>query len=88
MDTSLLLQWHWDPGVLFFLVALCVGYFAGIGPLRRRHQPGEPATRGQITLFVSAIALLFVTLVSPLDALGTNYLFRAHITQAVILSRF
>jgi putative membrane protein len=88
MDTSLLLQWHWDAGVLLFLAALCGGYFAGIGPLRRKYHLGEPATRRQITLFVSAIALIFLTLVSPLDALGNNYLFSAHITQAVILTTF
>lgn len=88
MDTSLLLQWHWDPGVLLFLTALCVGYFAGIGPLRRTYQLGEPATRRQINYFVSCVALLFITLVSPLDALGNDYLFSAHITQVVILTTF
>jgi putative membrane protein len=85
---SLLLQWHWDPGVLLFLVALCAGYFAGIGPLRRRYHLGEPATPRQITLFLSTIALLFLTLVSPLDALGNNYLFSAHITQVLLLTTF
>jgi cytochrome c oxidase assembly factor CtaG len=88
MDSSFLLQWHWDPGVLLFLAALSAGYFAGIGPLRRRYHLGEPATRRQINCFLSFIALLFVTLVSPLDALGNDYLFSAHITQVVILTTF
>src|SRR5689334_7962688 len=88
METSILLQWHWDPGVLLFLAALCVGYFASIGPLRRKYSLGEPATRRQIRYFVSFIALVFVTLVSPLDALGNNYLFSAHITQVVFLTTF
>ncbi|HEY7350001.1 MAG TPA: cytochrome c oxidase assembly protein [Ktedonobacterales bacterium] len=88
MDTSLLLQWHWDAGVLLFLAALCAGYFAGIGPLRQKYRLGEPATRGQILLFLSAIALLFLTLVSPLDTLGNQYLFSAHITQVLILTTF
>jgi putative membrane protein len=86
MDTSLLLQWHWDPGVLLFLAALSAGYALGIGPLRRKYHLGEPATRRQITLFVSCVALLFITLVSPLDAIGNDDLFSAHITQAVILT--
>lgn len=87
MDTSSLwLQWHLDPGVLLFLAALCVGYFYGISSLRRRYQLGEPASRSQITLFIITVALIFLTLVSPLDALGNNYLFSAHITQAFILT--
>jgi cytochrome c oxidase assembly factor CtaG len=88
MDTSLLLQWHWDPGVLLFLAALGGGYFASIGPLRRRYALGEPATRRQIILFSSAIALIFLTLVSPLDVLGNEYLFSAHMTQVVIITTF
>ena len=88
MDTSLWLQWHFDPGVLLFLAALCGGYFAGIGPLRRRYNLGEPATRRQVLLFSSAIALTFLTLTSPLDVLGNDYLFSAHMAQAVILTTF
>jgi|ERR1051326_444953 putative membrane protein len=88
MDMSILLQWHWDPGVLLFLAALCVGYAVGIGPLRRTYHLGEPATRRQISYFVSFIALVFVTLVSPLDVLGNDYLFSAHITQVVMLTTF
>lgn len=86
MNTPLWLQWHLDPGVLLFLAALCAGYVAGIGPLRRRYKLGEPATRQQITLFSISIALIFLTLVSPLDALGNDYLFSAHILQAFILT--
>jgi cytochrome c oxidase assembly factor CtaG len=88
METPILLQWHWDPGVLLFLAALCVGYFASIGPLRRTYALGEPATRRQIRCFVSFVVLALITLVSPLDALGNNYLFSAHITQIVILTTF
>jgi len=88
MDTPLWLQWHWDPGVLLFLAALCVGYGVGIGPLRRKYDLGEPATRRQILLFLSAIALIFITLVSPLDAIGNDYLFSAHMTQVILLTTF
>ncbi len=88
MDTSLLLQWHFDPGVLLVLVALTAAYVAGIGPLRRRYHLGEPATRRQMWLFAGCIALLFITLVSPLDVIANDYLFSAHITQVVILTTF
>ncbi len=88
MDTSLLLQWHFDPGVLLFLAALSAAYFVGIGPLRRRYTLGEPATRNQIMLFVGFMALVFFTLASPLDVIGNDYLFSAHITQVVILTTF
>ena len=86
IERSLWLQWHWDAGVLLFLGALAACYFYGIGPLRRRYNLGEPATSAQVALFISVIALIFVTLVSPLDAIGNNYLFSAHITQAFLLT--
>jgi putative membrane protein len=79
---SLWLRWDFDPGVLLFLIALATAYFWGI----RRRSADEKVTRGQITLFCSVIALLFLTLVSPLNGLGNDYLFSAHILQAFILS--
>ena len=87
METqSLWLQWHFDPGVLLFLVVLNSAYLLGIGPLRRRYAPAEAVSGRQTTLFGSVIALLFLTLVSPLDTIGNDYLFSAHMLQAFILT--
>ncbi len=79
---SLWLRWDFDPGVLLFLAALVATYFWGI----RRRAADETVTRGQVALFCSAIALLSLTLVSPLNALGNDYLFSAHILQAFLLT--
>jgi putative membrane protein len=79
---SLWLRWDFDPGVLLVLAALAAGYFWGI----RRRPADAVVTRGQIALFCSALALLVLTLVSPLNALGNDYLFSAHILQAFILT--
>jgi cytochrome c oxidase assembly factor CtaG len=79
---SLWLRWDFDPGVLLVLAALTAGYFWRV----RRRSADEMVTRGQIRLFCSVIALLFLTLVSPLNALGNDYLFSAHILQAFLLS--
>jgi putative membrane protein len=79
---SLWLRWDVDPGVLLFLAALTAAYFWGI----RRRSANETVTRGQIALFCSVIALLLLALVSPLNALGNDYLFSAHILQAFLLT--
>jgi putative membrane protein len=43
-------------------------------------------TRGQIALFCSVIALLFLALLSPLNTLGNDFLFSAHILQVFLLT--
>ena len=78
-------SWTFDPATIVFLIALLTAYLVAIGPLRPRYQPDEPVSRRQITTFVSAWALLALTLISPLDALGRGYLFAAHTLQLFII---
>lgn len=79
---SLWLRWDFDPGVLLFLAALAAAYLWGL----RRRPANAAVTRGQVALFCSVIALIFLTLLSPLNALGNDSLFSAHILQAFLLS--
>jgi putative membrane protein len=78
-------DWNFDPAVILALVLLLGGYFALIGPLRTRlGEPGLPARRA--AAFVAGWALLALTLLSPLDTLGRNYLFTAHALQVLIIT--
>ena len=50
---------------------------------RARPAPGDPAgpTRGQRTLFVSGLLVMFLSLNGPLHDLSDYYLFSAHMVQ-------
>jgi putative membrane protein len=78
------LQWFSDPAVLAPLVLL-----AGIYVWRFREARREAGGRGagplQALAFAGALLALLVALVSPLDGLGENYLFSAHMVQHLLL---
>jgi putative membrane protein len=78
-------DWNLDPVVILALVLLLGGYFALIGPLRLRL--GEPELpKARAAAFVTGWALLALTLLSPLDTLGRNYLFTAHTLQVLLIT--
>lgn len=83
---ALLTQWHWQPTVLLGIGVLSAAYAYAVGPLRRRHDLGPPTTRTQITYFVLAQVLLVVALISPVDAIGDQYLFSVHMVQHLLLA--
>jgi putative membrane protein len=78
------LQWFPDPAVLAPLALL-----AGIWIWRFRAARAEAGGRGagplQAIAFAGAMAALLIALVSPLDALGEDYLFSAHMVQHLLL---
>ncbi len=69
----LLSAWDWNPAVLLGCGAAMAAYLA--------------AFRAQIRLwyFLAAIAVVLVSLVSPLNALAQGYLFSAHMIQHILL---
>ena len=79
-------QTHWldDP---FVLVPLA--FFAGVYIWRfaeaRREAGGRGAGALQALAFAGGLLALLVALVSPLDGLGEDYLFSAHMLQHVLL---
>lgn len=78
-------DWNFDPILILAFVMMIGGYFALIGPLRARL--GEPELpRGRVLAFVSGWLLLALTLLSPLDTLGRNYLFAAHALQVLLIT--
>jgi putative membrane protein len=83
---NLWLAWTLDPTLLIGLALILGGYLYAIGPARRRWNLGEAATRAQITYFALGWVALALSLVSPLDTLGDEYLFSAHMIQHMIIA--
>ncbi|MDQ3927814.1 MAG: cytochrome c oxidase assembly protein [Chloroflexota bacterium] len=67
--------WTWDPSVVAGCAALVAIYFW--------------AVRGRLTrpafFFLSGVLVLLLALVSPIDELGDEYLFSAHMLQHLLL---
>jgi putative membrane protein len=83
---NLWLAWTLDPTLLIGLALILGGYLYAIGPARRRWNLGEAATRAQITYFVLGWVALALSLISPLDTLGDDYLFSAHMIQHMMIA--
>jgi cytochrome c oxidase assembly factor CtaG len=67
--------WTVEPWVIIFALAL-MGFYA-IMPGKKRS--------GKSLLFAGGVALMVLALISPLDYLGRNYLFSAHMIQHILL---
>jgi cytochrome c oxidase assembly factor CtaG len=78
------IEWLSDP---FVLVPLA--FFTGLYLWRFRQARREAGGRGagpvQLIAFAGALIALLIALVSPLDGLGEDYLFSAHMVQHVLL---
>jgi cytochrome c oxidase assembly factor CtaG len=77
-------RWTFDPAQL-----IVIGLFAWIYIRRfmqaRREAGGRGAGWPQLAAFTAAIFVLLVALVSPVDALGEDYLFSIHMVQHILL---
>jgi putative membrane protein len=78
------LHWFSDPAVLAPL-ALLAGIYVWRFREARREAGGRGAGLVQAAAFAGAMIALLIALVSPLDGLGEDYLFSAHMLQHVLL---
>ena len=78
------LEWLADPAVLAPIVVLVAVYVIRFRSVRREGG-GRGAGRLQAVAFAGAILALLAALASPLDGLGDDYLFSAHMLQHVLL---
>ncbi len=81
-----LTDWNFEPSILIGLILLCGIYLYGVGPLRRRYHWASEIDKRQIALFLSGVFIIFVALLSPLDEIGDQFLFSAHMTQHLLLT--
>jgi putative membrane protein len=83
-DSHPRVEWLADPAVLAPLLLLVVLYVRRFRAARRE-AGGRGAGPLQAAAFAGAMLALLAALVSPLDGLGENYLFSAHMLQHVLL---
>jgi putative membrane protein len=78
------IEWFSDPAALAPLLLLAAIYIWGFARARRA-AGGRGAGPLQAIAFAGGMLALLAALVSPIDALGENYLFSAHMVQHVLL---
>lgn len=81
----LLTEWNWDPTILLGTALFVGAYVGAAGPFRSRFKSTERLELGQAAWFLAGVGVIFLALVSPLDAIGDEYLFTAHMLQHMLL---
>lgn len=82
------ITWHWSPFSLVALFLLCLGYGLTLW-LMHRHKPQErPIKKRQIAWFLSAVVLIALFFLTPIDTVARTQLFLAHMFQVVFLITF
>ncbi len=83
---NLWLAWTLDPTLLIGLALILGVYLYFSGPGRRRWRLAEQVNRTQALWFVIGWVVLALALLSPLDTLGDEYLFSAHMIQHMLIA--
>lgn len=78
--------WSFEPSIVLGLAVLFASYIVLTGPLRKRFSASRQLSSLQFASFAGGLAVLVIALVSPLDRLGDDYLFSAHMTQHILLT--
>lgn len=79
------LHWHTEPLLLITLLGAGWLYALAIGPLRSRIIEGVKFPLGQCILFYTGLMITYLAVGSPLDQLGEQFLFSAHMLQHMLL---
>jgi len=73
-------RWSWNPEALFLVPLMTIGYFLA---LRRLPAPGW-----RIACFATAMVLLLVVTITPLETIALNYLLVIHLLQNVVVAEW
>lgn len=79
------LHWHTEPLLLITLLLFGWLYAMGIGPFRDRIAPGQKLPVGRMITFYLGLIFTYLAVGSPLDQLGEQFLFSAHMLQHMLL---
>ncbi len=86
MFAGLSLTWPFNPGVILFLLLLVTLYLLGLRRVRQHPVQGDVVNRRHIIAFFSAIALMAIVLLTPIDTIARTQLFSVHMAQLVLLT--
>ena len=78
-------HWHTEPALLIGILAAVWGWLVLAGPLRDRIEPAAPYPKAELGWFIAAALSFYIAVGSPIDAMGENFLFSAHMVQHNIL---
>jgi putative membrane protein len=78
------IRWTFDPAILLSL-ALWTGIYVWRFRRARQEAGGRGAGPRQAAAFAACVLVLLIALVSPVDALGEQYLFSMHMTQHILI---
>ncbi|MGA2820214.1 MAG: cytochrome c oxidase assembly protein [Anaerolineales bacterium] len=78
------LGWQPEPTAIAGVILLTLGYLLAVGPLRQRLGGDRTPSAGQQAGFHLGTLVVLLALVSPLDVLGDQYLFSAHMVQHLL----
>lgn len=83
-----LTEWNLAPSLIIGAILMVGLYFYMLGPYHTRHYPAIPVKNTQTLAFLLGVLIMLLALISPLDALGDDYLFSAHMLQHLCLTTF
>lgn len=86
--TFWLTQWNLAPSLLLGAVLVVGLYFYALGPYHKHYYEHVPVRRSQTVVFLLGVLTMLLALISPLDELGDDYLFSAHMVQHLCLTTF
>jgi cytochrome c oxidase assembly factor CtaG len=78
------LHWTFSLPILIPIGAYAWFYLRRFHQVRRTSGPRGAGAR-QLTAFIASVIVILIALVSPLDGLGEDYLFSAHMVQHLLL---
>ncbi|HET8842487.1 MAG TPA: cytochrome c oxidase assembly protein [Ktedonobacteraceae bacterium] len=86
--TFWLTAWNLAPSLILGTILVVGLYFYILGPYHKRYYPDIPIRRGQTVAFLCGVLIILLALISPIDELGDDYLFSAHMVQHLCLTTF
>lgn len=81
--------WVWEPrpDVWLLIAALLSGYWWSVTRLRQKlAEPTPPPSRAMWSRFVAGVVVLWFAVDWPMDRLGDDYLFSAHMVQFLLVT--
>ncbi len=78
-------EWASDPGVVDGMLAMLVLWLVIAIFVRKQVCPEEPFPKKELLWFLGGLGVLVVAVLSPIDAIGEQYLFWVHMIQHSIL---
>ncbi len=79
------LHWHTEPLLLISLLFVGWLYALGIGPFRNRIELEADFPIKDAILFYAGLIIVYLAVGSPLDQIGEQFLFSAHMVQHILL---